>query len=76
MKNITLAVPDETLREVRRLAAERDTTVNALVRAYLEGLASHKTRRAKLRRELDRFAKASRARVGTVHWSRTDAHER
>ena len=31
-KNITLAIDEDILRAVRRHAAERDTTVNALVR--------------------------------------------
>lgn len=76
VKNITLSVPEDTLREVRRIAAERDTTVNAMVREYLEQLASHKRRRARLRRELTKFAKKSRAVVGDVSWSREDTHER
>jgi hypothetical protein len=76
MKNITLSVSEQTLREVRKIAAERETTVNALVREYLEHLAAHKERRARLRREVARFAKTSRAAVGTVTWSRGDTHER
>ena len=39
MKNITLAVEDDVLAAVRKLAAERETTVNGLVRDYLESLA-------------------------------------
>jgi hypothetical protein len=76
MKNITLSVPEETLREVRKIAAERETTVNALVREYLEHLAAHKERRARLRREITRFARKSRAAVGAITWSREDGHER
>ena len=76
MSNITLSVPEETLREVRKLAAERETTVNALVREYLERLADHKTRRAKLKREIARFARSSKAAVGPIDWSRADVHER
>jgi hypothetical protein len=76
MKNITLAVPEDTLREVRKIAAERETTVNALVREYLEHLAAHKKRRAQLRNEIEEFARRSRAAVGAVTWSREDTHER
>lgn len=39
MKNITLSVDDEVLTAVRRHAAERNCTVNALVREYLTGVA-------------------------------------
>ena len=76
VKNITLAVPDDTLREVRKIAAERETTVNALVREYLEHLAAHKKRRARLELEIEAFAQRTRAEVGDITWSREDAHER
>jgi len=76
MKNITLVVGEETLRVVRKIAAERETTVNALVREYLEELADHKARRARLRRQLSHFAKTSRAKVGPITWARADSHER
>lgn len=40
MKNITLSVDDDTYRLARIAAAERDTTVSGLVRAYLQQLTS------------------------------------
>lgn len=39
MKNITVAVDDETYRSARIRAAELDTSVSALVRDYLRRLA-------------------------------------
>jgi hypothetical protein len=39
MKNITLAVDDDVYRMARVVAAERDTSVSALVREYLISLA-------------------------------------
>lgn len=38
MKNITVAVRDDVHRRARVRAAERDTSVSALVREFLEGL--------------------------------------
>jgi len=38
-KNITLAVPESTLRRIRHVAVARKTTVNGLVRRYLNELA-------------------------------------
>jgi hypothetical protein len=43
MRNITVAVDDETYTRVGVAAAERNTSVSALVKAYLEQLASHET---------------------------------
>ena len=40
MKNVTVSVDEETHRLARIRAAELDTSVSALVRDYLRGLAS------------------------------------
>ena len=39
MKNITLSVDEKVLAAVRRYSAERESSVNALVREFLTGLA-------------------------------------
>ena len=39
MANLTLAIDDDLLKRARLRALERDTTVNALVRSYLEDFA-------------------------------------
>ncbi|HSZ04526.1 MAG TPA: DUF6364 family protein [Solirubrobacteraceae bacterium] len=39
MTNLTLTIDDELLKRARMRALEQDTSVNALVREYLEGLA-------------------------------------
>ena len=36
MANLTLSIDDETLRRARIRAIELDTSVNAIVRTYLE----------------------------------------
>jgi hypothetical protein len=40
MKNITVSVDDDTYRRARIKAAERDTSVSALVKQYLTELAA------------------------------------
>lgn len=40
MKNITVKIDDETYRRARVLAAERETSVSALVREFLESLSA------------------------------------
>jgi len=51
MKNITVSVDDETYRRARIKAAERDTSVSALVRDYLAGLAREESAFERLKRE-------------------------
>jgi hypothetical protein len=38
MRNVTVSLPDEVYRRARIKAAERDTSVSALVREFLLGL--------------------------------------
>ena len=57
MKNITVSLDDETYRRARIIAAERDTTVSALVKRFLTELAAGETEFERLRR-LEREARA------------------
>jgi hypothetical protein len=76
MKNITLSVDDNVLAAARRLAAERDSTVNALVRDYLTKLAAHESRAGRARARLRQLSEQSPARLGRKTWSREDLHDR
>lgn len=40
MKNITIALDDETYRKARIIAAQRDSSVSALVKNYLVSLST------------------------------------
>ncbi len=77
MKNITLAVADEVLDKVRSYAAEQKTTVNAIVRQYLEKIASENDKRAEARRQLRRLAEKSQGRLGPGFvWNREELYDR
>jgi hypothetical protein len=51
MRNITVSIDDETYKRARVAAAERDTSVSALVKSYLEQLASQETETERLKRQ-------------------------
>jgi hypothetical protein len=52
MKNITVSVEENVYRQARIKAAERDTSVSALVKQFLIGLAAdHHPEGERLRRE-------------------------
>src|ERR687891_619487 len=75
MKNITLAIDEDVLREVRKYAAERETTVNALVRDYFNELAERRDRSARARAELARMSDESEARLGPDwKWNREEIY--
>lgn len=76
MKNITLSVDENVLATVRRHAAERNSTVNALVREYLTGLAAHEDRAKRARVRLRQLSAQSQGRLGKKTWSREELHDR
>ena len=51
MKNITISLDDETHRRVQMIAAERGTSVSALVKDFLVQLAKGETDFERLKRE-------------------------
>ena len=76
MKNITLSVDENILATVRRHAAERNSTVNALVREYLTNLAAHQDRAKRARARLRELTAQSPGRLGKKTWPRQDLHAR
>ncbi|MCA9793283.1 MAG: hypothetical protein KC910_15845 [Candidatus Eremiobacteraeota bacterium] len=55
MKNITVSVPEEVYRRARVLAAQKNTSVSALVREFLTGLSAEESdfeRKLRLQEEL------------------------
>ncbi|MBI5280403.1 MAG: ribbon-helix-helix protein, CopG family [Candidatus Solibacter usitatus] len=76
MKNITLSVDENVLATVRRHAAERNSSVNALVREFLTGLASHQDRAKRARARLRQLSAKSQGQLGKKAWTREDLHDR
>ena len=75
-RNITLSLPDELVRRAEVVAAERDTSVSALVAAYLEGLTREEDDDQWWRDEQRLMAEGLAMRVGEVTWTRDEAHGR
>lgn len=76
MKNITLAIDEDTLKVVRRYAAEHDTTVNALVRDHLDRIAARVSDAKDSRRRLLELIDRSQADMGDQKWDRSKLYER
>ncbi len=77
--NITLSIDDDLVKEVRKIAVERDTTLTGLVRAYLRQLAADHAKSGRKRRELealDESFKLLRVDIGKRTWKRQDLYER
>lgn len=76
MRNVTLSVDETTLRAARRYAAERNTSVNALVREFLREIARREDRAQEARRRIRELSDRSSARIGRKSWSRDELHAR
>jgi hypothetical protein len=76
VKNITVAVDDEVYRRARVKAAERDTSVSALVRQFLIDLAQEGSEFERL----ERLEKVLREQItdfdGSNRLSRDEVHDR
>ena len=67
MKNVTVSLPDEVYLKARVKAAERNTSLSSLVRAFLESLADEEGEFKRLERlqeesyaKIERFQAADR----------------
>jgi hypothetical protein len=74
VKNITVAVPDDVYRNARIAAAQRDTSVSALVVAYLEQMSGRMEQFSRLealqrevQAEIGQFRAATRLSRDEVH---------
>lgn len=76
MANLTVTVDDDVLLRARIRALETGTSVNALLREYLEAYAGARgAREAAIRSFLALSARAA-SRRGPRTWTREELHER
>jgi Family of unknown function (DUF6364) len=76
MKNVTLALEEATLRAARRIAAERSTSLNAMIRDYLDRLTQRESHARSARRRIAELCRDSKAEVGERSFTRDALHER
>jgi len=62
----TLSLDDDLVKEVRKIAVERDTTLTGLVRTYLQDIAAEHAKSGRKRRELEALNGASRNSKSTL----------
>jgi len=77
--NITLSLEESLVKEVRKIAVERDTTLTGLVRDYLAQLTAESAASGRRRRErdaLERSFQQFQIRVGKRSWKREDLYAR
>lgn len=78
-KRITVSLDNQLVREARKIAAERDSTLTGMIREYLEKLAEENSAGGRKRREraaLESSFERLQFRVGKRTWNRADLHAR
>ena len=73
-KNITLAIDEDLLTTVRALATMKRTSVNELVRTYLQRLVAQEQERDEVTEELLKLSRESKADMGDWRPSREDTY--
>lgn len=76
MKNITLAIEEQVLEQVRLEAVERRTTVNGLVRDFLNSISAKRRAKDDAREALLRLARETDGDMGTQKWDREALYDR
>ncbi len=62
--NVTLTLDDDLVKQIRKIAVERDTTLTGLVRAYLQELATQEANAAQA-------ANSAKVRLDQQHFLET-----
>ncbi len=77
--NVTLSLDGALVKKVRKVAVERDTTLTAMMRGYLQQVAADDAAHGRQRREpeaLERSFERFQFRVGVRRWKRADLYAR
>ncbi len=75
-RNLTLTLDEDLLKAARKAALDRNTSVNQLVREYLEGLVQQSDRRKAALAEIEEIFRTNRKRNSPITWTRDDLYER
>jgi hypothetical protein len=76
MKNVTIALDEATVRKARRIAAERSTSLNALIRDFLDRLTARDSQSRTARLRIAELCREAKGEVGERTWTRDELHER
>ncbi len=76
MKNLTLTIDEDLLERAKVLAAERRTSINAMVRTFLSDLIAREQAKDDARDALLALARERLGDLGTQKWDREKLYDR
>jgi plasmid stability protein len=74
--NLTITVDDESLKKARIRALQEGTSVNALLRDFLDAYAGVRREQQEAIHRIAALSRSSKSRRGGRTWTREDLHER
>ena len=75
-RNLTLTIDEELIRAARKVALDRNTSVNNLVRGFLETLVAESGEQRAAMFRIEEFFQDKPFAVGKKNWTRERLHER
>jgi hypothetical protein len=75
-QNVTLVIEEDLLLAARKVALDRRTSVNQLVREYLTALVDEPSRKRLARARLRKKFETGLVDVGDWKWNREDIYDR
>jgi hypothetical protein len=76
MGNLTITVDEESLKKARIRALQEGTSVNALLREFLDAYAGVRREQQEAAGRIAALSRSSTSRRGGRTWTRDDLHER
>lgn len=77
MSNITISLDNDILKKAKKIAIDKETSFNGLIREYIKNLIDQDERSRQLMiEELDSLFAKSSAIIGRKTWTRDELHER
>ncbi len=76
MGNLTITIDETSLKKARIRALQEGTSVNALLREFLESYAGVRREQQEAARKIVALSRSSKSCRGGRTWTREDLHER
>jgi len=76
MSNLTISTDPEVLKKARLRALREGTSVNAVLRAFMESYSGVRGEQSLAAQDLLALAKTTQSRSGGRRWTRDELHER
>jgi len=73
---LTLTIDEALIRAARKVALDRNTSVNNLVRGFLETLVAESGEQRAAMIQMEGFFRDKLFAIGRKNWTRADLHER